>query len=72
MKNITFSADETLIEQARAEARARHTTLNALFRDWLADMAQREKRRDKVEEIFARMNAYNAGGHFTREEMNER
>jgi len=35
MKNITLSADEDLIERARAVARARRKTLNAAFREWL-------------------------------------
>lgn len=34
MKNITLSAEESLIEQARLVARAQHKTLNAAFRDW--------------------------------------
>jgi hypothetical protein len=38
MKSITLSADESLIEQARMAARARKTTLNQLFRDWLASL----------------------------------
>ena len=72
MKNVTFSADERLIELAREEARAQKTTLNALFREWLADLAQRDARREQVEAVFEEMAAYNAGGKFTREEMNER
>ena len=36
MKNITLSADDSLIEQARALARLRGTTLNEAFRGWLA------------------------------------
>jgi hypothetical protein len=35
MKNITLSADEQLIEQARLLAKSRHKTLNILFREWL-------------------------------------
>jgi hypothetical protein len=35
MKNITLSADEDLIEQARLVARAQRRTLNAGFREWL-------------------------------------
>ena len=35
MKNITLSADEDLIEQARLAARAQRKTLNAAFREWL-------------------------------------
>jgi FMN phosphatase YigB (HAD superfamily) len=72
MKNVTFSADETLIEQAREEARARKTTLNALFREWLEDLAQRDKRRQRVEAVFEEMTDYDAGGKFSREQMNER
>jgi len=37
MRNITFSADEALIEQARATARSRGTTLNEAVRGWLTD-----------------------------------
>jgi hypothetical protein len=37
MKNVTLSANETLIEQARALARLRGTTLNDEFRKWLSD-----------------------------------
>lgn len=70
MKNITLSADERLIELAREEARRRQTSLNALFRDWLADLAQREQRREKIEQLFKDMDKYKAGGPYTREEMN--
>jgi hypothetical protein len=34
MKNITLSADEQLIEQARLLAKSQHKTLNAMFREW--------------------------------------
>jgi phosphoglycolate phosphatase-like HAD superfamily hydrolase len=40
MKNITFSADETLIEQARAAARSQGTTLNEAVRGWLRDYSR--------------------------------
>jgi hypothetical protein len=72
MKNITLSADPLLIERAREEARARKTTLNALFRDWLAEISGREVHRQRAEEIVRRMADYDSGGHFVREEMNER
>ena len=35
MKNVTLSAENTLIDQARALARLRGTTLNEAFRGWL-------------------------------------
>jgi hypothetical protein len=36
MKNITFSADDDLIAQARGLAQLRGTTLNEEFRIWIA------------------------------------
>ncbi|MBG7606899.1 MAG: hypothetical protein IZT59_02550 [Verrucomicrobia bacterium] len=72
MKNITLSADENLIEMARAEARKRKTSLNALFREWLEEIAQRDEALKRADEVIRRMSEFNAGGPFTREEMNER
>jgi hypothetical protein len=42
VKNITFSADEDLIERAREVAKAEHKTLNLAFREWLAGYAARK------------------------------
>lgn len=70
MKNITFSADERTIELAREEARKRNTTLNQLFRDWIDDLAARDERRRKIGELFKKMEGYDLGGPYTREEMN--
>ena len=73
MKNITLSADEHLIELARAEARARKTTLNALFRDWLADIAKRDEARKRADEVISKLSEHLVFDRkFTREEMNER
>jgi hypothetical protein len=71
MKNITLSADERLIARAREEARARKTTLNALFREWLEEIARRDERRSKVDEMLARMAQFDSAGPFTRD-VNER
>jgi hypothetical protein len=72
MKNITLSADERLIELAREEARARKTTLNALFREWLEEIARREEKRTLAKDVIRRMAEFDSGGPFSREEMNER
>lgn len=72
MKNITFSADEQTIELAREEARRRKASLNQLFREWLEDLAARDQRREKISALMEEMKSYNAGGPFTREQMNER
>ncbi|HSY01385.1 MAG TPA: hypothetical protein VK819_04500 [Acidobacteriaceae bacterium] len=36
MRNVTFTADEALIEKARVHARSQGTSLNAAFREWLS------------------------------------
>lgn len=72
MKNITLSADEHLIDLAREEARARKTTLNALFREWLEEIARREEKRKLAGDVIRRMSEFDSGGPFSREEMNER
>ncbi|MEX2578274.1 MAG: hypothetical protein WD342_04385 [Verrucomicrobiales bacterium] len=72
MKNITLSADERLIEEAREAARGRKTTLNQLFREWLAEIAGREERQRRVSELLERLHYTDAGGKFSRDEMNER
>ena len=74
MKNITLSADEKLIEAARARARAEHTTLNEQFRRWLADYAGRKQRADEAMAVIERISSYarTGGRKFTRDEMNER
>lgn len=74
MKNITLSADNALIEAARARARAERTTLNAEFRRWLADYARRDQQvqdaRAVLDELRGKLRT--GGRRFTREEMNER
>ncbi|MDQ3200480.1 MAG: hypothetical protein M3Q46_15070 [Verrucomicrobiota bacterium] len=70
-----MSAEEDLIEKAPAEARTHHTTLNQMFRDWLAEIAGRKERgrQAEVDGLFHRLEGrVNAGRKFTREEMNER
>jgi len=72
MKNITLSADEHLIEQAREAARARNSTLNALFREWLSEVAQQKELAAKLDRLMARLDYVDAGGSFSRDELNER
>ncbi len=72
MKNITLSAKDELIERAREVANQRKSTLNALFREWLADLVRQQDREAKLRELDGRLGYANSGGLFTREEMNER
>ena len=72
MKNITFSADEHLIEQARETARAQHTTLNAAFCEWLQRYSSRARWLQKFDELMERTKYVKIDRKYTREEMNER
>ena len=73
MKNITLSADEKLIEAARARARAEHTTLNQQFRLWLEEYARKRTRLHQYDAVVAQLRGnVHVGRKLTREEMNER
>lgn len=72
MKNITLSADEAMIGQARATARAQKTTLNQLFRNWLSELAGRQERDQRLAALMDRLDYVKSGGPFSREESNER
>ena len=72
-RNITFSADEALIDAAREAARSENTTLNEQFRLWLESYA-RKRQADRAMEVVQRIRSYASsdGRKFTREELNER
>ncbi len=73
MKNITLSADEKLIEAARARARAEQTTLNERFREWLALYAREPNRVQRYEEVVAGLKGrVRVGRRLDRDEMNAR
>ena len=66
VKNITFSADEAVIEEAREKARKQHTTLNVVFREWLAEYSGRQDRTKQFRELMKTwvdrpINAYGNG-----------
>lgn len=73
MKNITFSADEALIESARRRAETEHRTLNEAFREWLARYAAPTRLSlENIRETAAAASHFRAGRRFTRDERNER
>lgn len=72
MRRITLSADEALIDSARAAARAQSTTLNQLFRDWLSTLASQTDRDKRSADLIDRLEYARSGGPFSRREMNER
>ena len=72
MKNITLSADETLIEQARLVAQSRHKTLNTAFREWLEQYAAQPGGGAAVDALMRRLQHVKSSSPYTRDEMNER
>jgi len=72
MKNVTLSADEDLIEQARLVARAQRKTLNAVFREWLVQFTVQAGNSEEVDALMRRLRRVDAGRRFSRDEMNER
>lgn len=72
MKNITLSADEQLIEQARLLAKSRHKTLNAVFREWLEQFTAQSGDAQEFDALMKRLKHVAAGRHFSRDELNER
>lgn len=72
LKNITLSADEHLIAQAREEAERHGTTLNAEFRLWLAQFAQEERAARDYHDLMATLRYARPGRDFTRDDLNAR
>jgi hypothetical protein len=72
VKNITFSADENLIEQARKVAADQHTTLNAAFREWLEQYSGRLRWLEEYDALMERTKYFKVDRKYTRDEMNER
>jgi hypothetical protein len=72
LRNITLSADEQLIAQAREEAEARGSTLNAEFRLWLAAFVEQERTAESYQNLMAKLDYAAPGRRFTRDESNER
>jgi len=72
VKNITLSADGDLIEKARQVAKSERKTLNAAFREWLEFYTRRQGDIAAYRALMERLKHIDAGGPYTRDEMNER
>jgi hypothetical protein len=72
MRNVTFSAEDDLIEMARQQAKRQHTTLNEVFREWLRSYAYPDEAVKAYRALKKELGYVRAGRKFTREEMNER
>jgi len=75
MKNITLSADERLVENARREAARRGTSLNQLIRDYLEELAgdrAASSEFDRLEELSRSACGRRGDWRFDREDLHER
>jgi hypothetical protein len=76
VKNITLAIDEKTIKSARAYAKARGTTLNALVRSHLAELLTQESRQEQARKRLLELAESSTGEmgkgfKFNREEMYE-
>ena len=76
MKNVTIALDEALLREARRIAADRSTTLNAMIREFLQELAEREsqavKARLRIVELCRDSQAEVGPRTWTREELHER
>lgn len=72
LKNITLSAEEALIHQARRRAQIENTTLNEVFRHWLEQYVAQPAAVERYQSLMQRLSHVRAGRKYSREEMNER
>jgi hypothetical protein len=72
MKNITLTADEALIQQARRRAALERTTLNDLFRAWLGRYVMQPSAPDQYGALMERLDHVRSDRKYSREEMHER
>ena len=72
LKNITFSAEKNLIEEAREKAKSEKTTLNVVFRRWVKQYAGKKNVAKEIDMVMESVNYAKAGKKFTRNELNER
>ena len=74
LRNVTLSAEVTLIARARDKAAARQSSLNVEFRKWLVSFTAEQDTEavDHFRGVMAKLGHVEAGRTFTRDEMNQR
>ncbi len=72
LKNITLSAEKSLIRRARERAITENSTLNAEFRNWLTQYVERPQNADEFWALMDQLAYAKPGRTFSRDEMNER
>ena len=76
MRNVTIALDESLLREARRIAADRSTTLNAMIREFLEEMARCESRavraRERIVELCRDTRAEVGTNTWSRDELHER
>jgi plasmid stability protein len=76
MKNITVSLPDDVYRRARIMAAERDTSVSALVREFLGNLAEAEtdfERRKRLQnEIIASIRAFSAGDRLSRDEAHDR
>ena len=71
-KNITLSAEESLIQKARHRAAAERKSLNVVFREWIARYVGADKGSENYRALMKHLMHVRPGRTFSRDSMNER
>ena len=76
MKNVTIAVDERLLREVRRIAAERSTTLNAMIREYLTRLTERESRavtaRRRIVELCRESNAEIGERTWNRDELYDR
>lgn len=76
VKNITVAVDEETYRRARMKAAERDTSVSALVKNFLTELARGESRTDQLKreerELRERIRAFRAADRLPREDLHER
>ena len=77
MKNITFAVDDEVLDKVRVVAAQRKTTVNAMVREFLTEIATRDDRRERARRELVELMRTSKGRlapdyKFDRDESHER
>ena len=76
MRNITVSVNDETYKRARVAAAERDTSVSALVRDYLEQLASHETESERLKrkerDIRSRISAFNASDKLSRDELHSR
>lgn len=76
MKNITLSVDDNVLAAVRRHAAERNSSVNALVREYLTNLATHEDRASRARERLRQLSKQSQGRlgkkNWTREELHDR